>query len=182
MKYKNKSKHVNIIEQIAIAMEFEGNNERYLELGIDRAHCFHAVAPHFKESYAVDRSQDSINKITVPVSLISKVFPMTTDEYFEKYCKEMFDLIFVDARHKWENVRKDFDNAINHIKEDGLIIVHDTYSPNKAFSKHCVDAWKLQPYVRKSYIGLQYINLPFYFGISIIKKDTVKKWWYGSEE
>lgn len=53
----------------------------------------------------------------------------STDKYFaELFPDKMFDVIFIDADHSYEGVRKDFVNAQQHLKEGGLIIFHDIAS------------------------------------------------------
>jgi predicted O-methyltransferase YrrM len=55
-----------------------------------------------------------------------------TDSFFLRLSKQLskpyFDVIFIDADHSYEGVRKDFVNAQKHINEGGLIIFHDIAS------------------------------------------------------
>lgn len=49
---------------------------------------------------------------------------MTSDEYFAQY-DEKFDVIFIDGLHYYEQVKKDFENSIKVLNNNGMIIFHD---------------------------------------------------------
>lgn len=53
---------------------------------------------------------------------------MTSDLFFSAYLKfkpQKFDIIFIDGAHTFENVYKDIINSLNHLSEDGTIVLHD---------------------------------------------------------
>jgi len=50
---------------------------------------------------------------------------MTSDEYFDHHCKEKFDIIFIDGYHVVEQVDRDIRNALTHLNDGGVIILHD---------------------------------------------------------
>mgnify|MGYP001250354820 CR=1 FL=1 len=41
-----------------------------------------------------------------------------------------YDLIFIDANHAYEFVRKDFENAVTMISPHGIIAMHDIFAPS----------------------------------------------------
>lgn len=49
---------------------------------------------------------------------------MTSDEYFATH-NEKFDVIFIDGLHYYEQVKKDFENSIRVLNNNGMIIFHD---------------------------------------------------------
>ena len=49
---------------------------------------------------------------------------MTSDEFFKKN-KDLFDLIFLDGLHTYEQTIKDIDNSLRIISEHGAIFIHD---------------------------------------------------------
>ena len=49
---------------------------------------------------------------------------MTSDDFF-KQNKEKFDCIFVDGLHHYDQVKKDIENSINCLNENGILLVHD---------------------------------------------------------
>lgn len=56
-------------------------------------------------------------------------YKSSTDDYFKQLSATVrFDVIFIDADHSYEGVKKDFGNALKHINKGGLIIFHDINS------------------------------------------------------
>lgn len=93
--------------------------KNYLELGVAAGNCWNNVtAP---EKIGVDLMNDSMWKIP-------DVIAKSTDDYFESLSKDKkFDVIFIDADHTKESVKKDFFNSLTHLSDDGIIIFHDVY-------------------------------------------------------
>jgi hypothetical protein len=54
---------------------------------------------------------------------------MKSDDFFFKN-KLFFDLIFIDGLHTYEQVKKDINNSLNFLKEEGVIFVHDCLPRN----------------------------------------------------
>jgi len=48
-----------------------------------------------------------------------------TSDYFFKQNKEKFDCIFVDGLHHYDQVKKDIENSINCLNENGILLMHD---------------------------------------------------------
>lgn len=114
--------------------------ERYLEIG----------------AYEPERNFDKIrcpSKVGVgPRSGAAPAERKTSDEFFADLPSSTgFDLIFVDGDHRMAQVRRDIDNALNHLNEGGVVVVHDVNptaaamalpekpSPSAAW---CGEAWK----------------------------------------
>lgn len=183
----SKIAHIPIIEEIAKGMKAAGMNGAYLELGIAKGACFNKVAPHFKKYTAVDINLDCYDRVCQIMRRKGACFHEgTTDDYFENGNKgQKFDMIFIDACHKFENVRSDFINSWHVLNNNGLIICHDTYPPNKEYIDHCEDAWKMSGYIRAGNVAISphsteifypgsnlcdVITLPFFFGLTIVRK------------
>ena len=49
---------------------------------------------------------------------------MSSDDFFN-INKDKFDCIFIDGLHTYEQVKKDIDNSLKSINENGVMIVHD---------------------------------------------------------
>ena len=49
---------------------------------------------------------------------------MSSDDFFN-INKDKFDCIFIDGLHTYEQVKRDIDNSLKSINENGVIIVHD---------------------------------------------------------
>ena len=54
-------------------------------------------------------------------------YPITSDEFFEfiKNHDIKYDLIFIDGLHLYEQVLKDISNSLNHLTDNGTIVLHD---------------------------------------------------------
>jgi len=48
----------------------------------------------------------------------------TSDEFFEKNT-QLFDVVFIDGLHEYEQVRRDVANSIRFLKPEGYIALHD---------------------------------------------------------
>ena len=53
----------------------------------------------------------------------------TSDEFFADN-QEKFDLIFIDGLHKYLQVKKDIQNSLGSLNNDGLILMHDCFPRN----------------------------------------------------
>ena len=49
---------------------------------------------------------------------------MTSDEYFNKF-NDHHDLIFIDGLHNFDQVKKDIENSLKALNDNGVILVHD---------------------------------------------------------
>ncbi len=65
-------------------------------------------------------------------------FPVTSDAFFSGVREgnflspdQKFDVIFIDGLHLAEQVDRDIENAIEFIKEDGFIVLHDCNPPTE---------------------------------------------------
>lgn len=110
-------------------MSLFDRDTNYLEIGVREpdanynhinAHSKHSVDPgiEFKEN---------------PVD-----FKLTSDSFFEKLERKeilvdenKFDVIFIDGLHLADQVDKDTKNALNFIKDDGFIVLHDCNPPTQ---------------------------------------------------
>lgn len=54
---------------------------------------------------------------------------LTSDQFF-KDNKEFFDCIFIDGLHTYEQVKKDIQNSLKFLNENGIILLHDCLPNN----------------------------------------------------
>ena len=94
------------------------NYQNYLEIG-----CFDdELFNHVK----------CIKKIGVdPVS--GGTIRKTSDQFFEKNI-EKFDCIFIDGLHEYHQVKKDIENSLKFLNDEGVILLHDCL-PNNYFEQ-----------------------------------------------
>ena len=76
---------------------------------------------------ASDINFDSIcldNKVGVDPD-IGGTHRLTSDDYFEKYPNNTFDVIFLDGLHTYKQTKKDLLNALNVLNDGGVILMDD---------------------------------------------------------
>jgi hypothetical protein len=93
---------------------FKYKYQSYLEIGIrNRWDCYEKVIAFEKEG--VD-----------PNPMDGCTHVMTSDEYFNQIDpNRKFDIIFIDGLHLKEQVMRDIINSLNHLNDNGVILLHD---------------------------------------------------------
>lgn len=81
----------------------------YLEIGCDKNKIFRNI--HVSHKVGVDPARGGTHR-------------MTSDDFF-KQNTEKFDVVFIDGLHYYEQVKKDFENSLNCLNDNGFIILHD---------------------------------------------------------
>lgn len=101
----------------------------YLEIGVRHTEENFDLINAAKK-YSVDPGYESENN--------NADFKMTSDEFFEGLRKEdflnpniRFDIIFIDGSHLADQVKKDINNALDFLAQDGFIIMHDCNPPTE---------------------------------------------------
>ena len=99
----------------------------------------------------------------------------TSDDFFLTN-QDMFDVIFLDGLHTYEQVRKDVVNALNCIKTSGYILIHDML-PSDWISQHVPnisqgvwhgDVWKVAFELAKS-VDIDFKIVKIDCGVGVIK-------------
>ncbi len=172
-----KDSHVRIIKEIACGLNRAGVLNRYLELGFSKGVCFNAVSPLAKESYAVDINSSYFGKDTENIFYYSG----TTTNFLENHNKnKKFDLVFIDADHKHESSLNDFKLVLPLVNDNGMVLLHDTYPTSELLTtkSYCYNTYKTADYIRRNYSDVcEICTLPFYFGISIVRKLNRQLLW-----
>jgi len=124
-------------------------------------------------------------------------FDETSDEFFEKRQEFLtqlghIDVVLVDGLHTYEAALKDTLNSLEHLSDNGVIILHDCLPPNKFAAlptkqfptkeekkKHgwtgawCGDVWKAIVYLRERYPDeLDTYVIDTDYGLGIVRKKT----------
>lgn len=68
------------------------------------------------------------------------IYPITSDEFFSSYCLDTkigtgFDLIFIDGLHHADQVKRDFENSLRCLSDNGFIVIHDVLPENEEGAK-----------------------------------------------
>lgn len=82
----------------------------------------------------------------------STTYIMASDEFFEKVKLDSpAAIVFIDGDHVYEQVRKDFINALKVLAPNGYIFLHDTAPPNKEWigETRCGTVYKLRQELEK---------------------------------
>ena len=171
----NKNSHIGLIKQIANGLKLAGVLDNYLELGVQRGNCFNEIAPLANNAYAVDII-DSYSLIKHNSNL--KWFQGKTLDFL-KNCTIKFDLIFIDADHSYEASLEDFKYSLPLIKENGLILLHDTYPPTEEYTSksYCYDTYKTAFYIRENFKDIECVTLPMYYGVTIVRNLNRQLLW-----
>lgn len=120
----------DIINEIISSFPKE-RNISYLEIGVRNPE------ENFDKIMAADKSSVDPG---IEAEINKADFPYTSDDFFTKlesgeiakYSSDYkFDVIFIDGLHLANQVERDIFNALNHIKDDGFIIMHDCNPPTE---------------------------------------------------
>ena len=103
--FSKKKNRAEIIQNIINKKKFK----TYLEIGTYTNEVFNKII--CEKKYGVD-----------PFS--GGNIRLTSDEFF-KINNVKFDLIFIDGLHVYKQVKKDIENSIKFLNEDGVILLHD---------------------------------------------------------
>ena len=142
----------------------KNNYKKYLEIGCDQNQLFSRI--------------NIQNKVGVDPASGGNVRE-TSDNFFEKN-KDMFDIIFIDGLHIYEQVKKDILNSIRYLNDEGVILIHDCLPDSMA--KQAVpryklqwngDVWKAIVDLRRN-TDLEIFTCEIDQGIGIIKKNKNK--------
>jgi hypothetical protein len=88
---------------------YRKNYKSYLEIGCDQDELFSKII--INKKIGVD-----------PVS--GGTIRDTSDNFFKKN-NEKFDIIFIDGLHEYDQVKKDIDNSLLFLNNNGVIFLHD---------------------------------------------------------
>jgi len=135
----------------------------YVELGLYEGETWDKVRKHCNKSFGVD---------LIDRGLSGNIFIEKTDDFFLHF-KDKADMIFIDADHSYESVKKDLLNSLNILSESGIILIHDTDpEDNRLFSHgYCGDSYKIVSFIEDSMHHLNVVTIPIAeAGISVISK------------
>lgn len=153
------SSHTYIIAEIIKACRYQ----KYLELGIQSGVTYNYIKTYVELAVAVDiNDTGSISP--------ENFYHMTTDEFFRQNTST-FDVIFIDACHEYEQVKKDFDHAVKCLNHGGTIFLHDTDPDCREYllPAWCGDSYKMNRYLQ-DLDQYQFVTVPIdKCGLSIVR-------------
>lgn len=170
-----------ILQQIHLVLR----PKKYLEIGVFRGQSLALALP---ETYSI--GIDPNPEILFPLHAWTRIYKLTSAEFFSKYIGSPFDLIFIDGLHHYEAVVEDFINCERFCKPSTLLILHDTIPLSADTSTQVEtpefwtgDVWKIVPALLKGRQDLKVYTiacppsgLTFIYGFSQpkgISKDII---------
>jgi len=115
----------------------------------------HLARKYSRRIYHCDIAPDKIlNPLTVDgyMNKDRGIFHMgSSDKMFEEYPLRDIALGFIDGDHNYAQAKKDFDNLMAVLVDNGYILLHDTYPPSEEYidENHCGDVYKLRQEIEK---------------------------------
>jgi hypothetical protein len=149
-----------IIEQLIVSCKYKS----YLELGIYFGTTYMHLRKFVEIAHAVDiEGKDFVDK--------DSFFHQTTDAFFASNINH-YDIIFIDASHEFQQVKKDFENSMKVLNKNGIVVLHDTdpYSREYLLPNRCADCYKMNEWL-SSQNRYQFITIPMdETGLSLVKR------------
>ncbi len=171
----------------------------YMEIGIFRCKTF--IQVRCKKKIGVDPSYSlSLYKrirwyLSNLTNFSNMFFKETSDVFFNKRKQLLeqrpIDIAFVDGKHTHEQSLKDVLNVLKYLRDDGVIIMHDSNPSSKAHATKaksweeaeslevegwtgswCGDVWKTAVYLRVNRKDLNVFVLNTDSGLSIITRKS----------
>ena len=155
----------------------KNNYVNYLEIGVrvPRA-CFNRI---------IAKHKDGIDP--KPLGSGEVNYPMTSDEFFsliEERGNIKYDIILIDGLHLYKQVSRDIKNSLNHITDNGTIVVHDCnpISKDRQTENYIIGkswngtSWKAYAELRCLREDLSMAVVDTDEGVGIIQRGNQKLW------
>ena len=98
------------------------NLKSYLEIGVQNpSNNFDKI--NVNDKIGVDPDLNLINN--------EDIYNGTSDEFFT-ISEDKFDLIFIDGLHHADQVKRDFENSLRCLSDNGFIVIHDCLPINES--------------------------------------------------
>jgi len=117
----------------------------YLEIGVSRGQAFQRISADVK--FAVDpafRLSERTRELADAKGRVVQYFETTSDAFFENeealLALHPVDVALIDGLHTYEQVVRDVENTVRHLKDDGVIFLHDCNPPFELAGRRA-DSW-----------------------------------------
>jgi len=121
------------------------SNPVYLEIGVSRGQAFQRISADVK--FAVDpafRLTERARELADAKGRVVQYFETTSDAFFENekslLAQHPVDVALIDGLHTYEQVVRDVENTVRHLKDDGVIFMHDCNPPFELAGRRA-DSW-----------------------------------------
>lgn len=107
------------------------NYKSYLEIGVGNGMSYQSIYCENKESCDPYNDEDDGSCLDVIT------YNMTSDDMFYYMDpNKKYDIIFIDGLHSGNQVLKDLWNSLQHITENGMILIHDSFPPVESLCRY----------------------------------------------
>ena len=122
------------VTRVNALLDGVGGERRYLEIGLGTGKTFTQIRAHMK--WGVDPvirfDEDKIGSRAT-------IFRATSDDFFSALAdSQLFEVIYVDGLHTYDQTLRDLRNALDHLAPGGVILVDDTLPRSR------LAAWRSQ--------------------------------------
>ena len=154
---------------------------RYLEIGVNTGVLFLHVRAWRKTGVDPFAAVPLNKRLLHPNTLFrGRLLHTSSDEFFASLApNERFDIVFVDGDHRFEQSLRDVEHALDHLVDDGVVLVHDCDPPTRqaaspdprdaAGGPWCGEVWKTIVTLRATRSDLSVEVIDADFGVGVIR-------------
>jgi hypothetical protein len=116
--------------QIINLLATKNNLNKYLEIGLRNPwECFDQIICEYKDS--VDPGIETDNNMAKYKFTSDTFFNLLENSSLDIPSNFKWDIIFIDGLHTADQVEKDINNSLNHLSDNGYLIIHDCNPPTE---------------------------------------------------
>ena len=151
----------------------------YVELGLYRCTLFNRLIPYCKQLIGVDNNPDAGKWMAKSNKVI---FVNSTTQDFAKElrnCPLAIDMLFIDADHSKEAVRRDFWTFFQFVSPHGIILLHDSHPKHLHYTQvgYCGDGYKTIEELSRSTGEYEMMTIPVHPGLTLCRKRRAQLSW-----
>ena len=115
-----------------------------------------------------------------PIYVRGDILVTTSDLFFDWNENKKFDLIFIDGLHHANQVRRDFENSLKCLNDNGFIVIHDTLPTDEKYTHVPRDSkiWFGDVYkfamTLSEYDKIGFLTIDFDCGCTVVYKHAGK--------
>jgi predicted O-methyltransferase YrrM len=106
--------------QLLNALIEKHNLKSYLEIGVQNP----------TNNFDKIKCEEKVGVDPIPCNN-SFVEQKTSDDFFNGITQSYWDLIFIDGLHHADQVKRDFENSLKCLNDNGFIVIHDVLPQNE---------------------------------------------------
>lgn len=132
------------------------NYRSYLEIGV--FNCYHFDEVIVQHKIGVDPKPQFSNEVYQKWA--KNIVLLESDAFFKQLEPNVkFDLIFIDGCLMEDNVLRDIYNALEHLTDDGIVLMHDCNPPNEFYQRDNISgSYKKNKKEKIIWNGVEYID------------------------